>query len=143
MTRETHPLRVAIVAAERELRRLSAERDAALIEAVTWEGMTYRDASEVFGVSVARVGQIVARERSKVTPDTPAQRLERAREAFRNAVHAQQLREERETGGNATERRAFYGDPDESPADVVEAPIRWKGFYETDEAARVRYEDAG
>jgi len=140
----THPLRAAIVAAEQELARLSAERDALLTDCVIWEGMTYREAAEVFGVSHQRVGQIIARYRasqSHVRALTPAEELSRARDNARMAQHAQDLRAEAATGNNATELRAFYGSQDESVPDEVETRVRASigDWHEGQERARVRY----
>jgi hypothetical protein len=134
----------AVRKAEAAVKEATDKRDALLLECVLAEGWTHDVAAEVFGVSRQRVGQLVKRYKQahQARPSTPAERLREARDNYRLAVYAQQLRCEAETGMNRAEVRAFYGSPHESPADVVESPVRWAGFYESDTAARVRYEEA-
>jgi transposase len=144
----THPLRAAIERAEQELARLSAERDALLTDCVVWEGMTYREASAVFGVSHQRVGQIVARYRARnahVKAMTPAEEVGRARDAAYVAQYAQDLRCEALTGNGREEVRSFYGDEDAPTMTDAERRITASlgAWHEGQARARTRYEEAG
>lgn len=121
-----------IDAAQRVLDAALEAREADLVRAVLEDGWRHEDAAQVFGVSRQRVGQIMARHVtryvSSLTPTTPAQRLREARESYRLAVHAQNLRCEAATGLNSAEVRAFYGDENESQGDVTEQRLSWRAF---------------
>ncbi len=122
----THPLRAEIAELEQLLASKGAERDALIVEAVQWDQLTYRQAAEVYGVSCARVGQIMARalkRQGELKDFTPAQRASRARDAFESARHAQDLACEAAGGVNERERKAFYGSIHESAMDGAERRI--------------------
>lgn len=140
-----HPLRAEIAELEQELEAKSAERDLALIEAVVWDGMTYRAAGEVFGISAQRVHQLVKRYRASqahVRDFTPAERASRARDEFENVKHAQDLRAERATGGATRELRAFYGSIHESQADETEMRVGLREWSALHSLGRVETESA-
>lgn len=118
--------RSEILALEAALKAAGERRDATLVEMVCWDGLTYRQAAEVFGLSSARVGQIMQRYAQSVAgmrDFTPAERASRARDEFEAARHAQDLRCEAAGGVNDRERRAFYGSIHEAQDENAERRI--------------------
>ena len=125
--------------AEAALLDATQRRDALLIDCVVNERWTHDVAAEVFGVSRQRVGQLIRRYRAAhpVRDLTPAERAWRAEQEYAAAKHAQDLRCEAASGGNAAERRAFYGSQHESPADQTETRIGLREWRELRSQGRV------
>ena len=119
--------------AEEAQRAAYAARDAVIV-ALRQEGFSLRETAALVGVTFQRVSQVDARSKAEgwgeMRPQTAAERLQTAREAFQAAKHAQKLREERYAMGYRTETRAFYGAPDAPQAEETETPVRWQGFYQ-------------
>jgi cytochrome c551/c552 len=125
---------VACRAAEAEaaeaLDRARAVRDEAVWSLVQ-AGWTYRKIAAELDMSAARVGQLVQRARQAgwgVVQPRPLREQDIARQDYRAARHAQELREEAFTGGRATERRAFYGHRSAPAVAEAEQPITWHGW---------------
>lgn len=125
---------VAYKAAETEaaeaLNRARAVKDEAVWSLVQ-AGWTYRKVAAELDMSPARVGQLVQRARAAgwgLAQPRPLNVQETARDDYRAARHAQELREEAYTGGRATERRAFYGHVGAPQVHEAEQPITWKAW---------------
>lgn len=119
-----------IDAANSALQAALEAREAAIVECVLDERWTQATAADVFGVSRQRIGQIVNRHlaRARRNPVTPAQRLAEARETYRLALHAQQLRAEAYGMGYQAETAAFHGDESVAQAEVTEVRLKWRDF---------------
>ena len=101
------------------------------------EGVTYREAADLLGVSFARIGQWAktaqrdsAASWGPVPTHGAADRLQAARDAFTAAQAAQAERETDYAMGYATERKAFYGDPSVSTYEGAEDRVRFAGFHQ-------------
>ena len=123
----------AVLRAEEALRVAHEARDAAAVALVRGDGLTYREAGSLLGISHARVGQLVKADRLQGWGPPILRPLEDAAtrlDAYRAAKHAQVLREEAVTMGYETERRAFYGDPGVAASDSAETALTFRAWLE-------------
>jgi predicted transcriptional regulator len=123
--------RAALEEAEAILTPARAAR-ADAVWALTQAGWSVRRVARELDMSPALVGQLTARARAgawETLEDLPRIN-ERADslDAFRVARHAQDVREESFTGGNATERAAFYGRKNAPAMDGTEDALTWKAW---------------
>lgn len=125
--------RDSVKAAEAILSSAVARRDEALYAYVTGTELSMRDVAELFGVSHQRVSQICKAQSALLLAGLPkvtkADRLREAREAFRLAQYAQEMRCEAYAMGYAEETAAFYGSEKVAQSDDAEQRIGWAGFY--------------
>lgn len=98
-------------------------------------GWSVRRIAAELDVSSSRVGQLLesarARRAGEWAEDLALRPMRStALEEYRLARHAQELREEAFTGGNVTERDAFYGRKGAAAMDGAERAITLRGWLE-------------
>lgn len=121
-----------VAAAQTALDAALEAREALIVSMVLDDRMTHQTVADAFGLTRARVSQVMARYSARtlaaLRPETPRERLARAREEYRLAVHAQTLRAERYALGYAEETAAFYGDESVAAAEQTETRLAWAPF---------------
>ena len=93
-------------------------------------GFTLRDTGALLGLTHTAVAKVTREDWGPYRPQTAADRLQAAREAFDAAKRAQKLREERYAMGYRQETRTFYGERDTPVCDEQEQRVRWAGFHQ-------------